>query len=86
MSAYNQMERRMAPLSKTSAGLILPYYTLDNHLDSQRRTVEVDLEKKNIKRAGEVLAEVRNELVIDNCSVTCEYVESSTIEPVAYEE
>lgn len=35
---------------------------------------------------GEVLAEVWNKLVIDNCLVTCEFVESSTIEPVAYEE
>ena len=73
----------MAPLSKALAGLILSYDTFGNHLDSQRRTVDVDLEKKNFKRVGEVLTEVWNELVIDNCSVTCEYMESSTIEPVA---
>ena len=57
-----------------------------NHLDSPRRTVGVDLEKNNSERAEKVLAEVWNELVIDNCSVTCEYVEKLPIKPVAYEE
>ena len=35
---------------------------------------------------GDALAKVWNEKVIDNCSVTFEYVESSTIKPVAYGE
>ena len=55
LSAYNQVERRMAPLSKALAGLLLPYETLGNHLDSQGRTIEVELEKRNFKKAGEVL-------------------------------
>ena len=72
--------------SKALAGLILPYDTFGNNLDSQRRTVDVDLKKKDFKRAGEVLAELWNQLVIDNCLVTCECVKSSTTEPVAYKE
>lgn len=53
ISAYNQVERRMPPLSKALAGLTLSYDSFGNHLRSQRRTVDVDLEKKNFKRAGE---------------------------------
>ena len=86
MSANNQVESRMTPLSKALAGLIFSQDTFGNQVDFQRRTVGVDLEKKNFKRTGDALAKVWNEQVIDNCSVTFEYVESSTINPVAYEE
>ena len=41
LSAYNQVERRMAPLSKALTGLLLPHNTFGNHLDSQRRTIDV---------------------------------------------
>ena len=86
LSAYNQVERRMAPLSKALAGLLLPYDTFGNHLDSQGRTIEVELEKCNFKKAGEVLGEVWNELLIGKFPVVCLYLENSTMEPVPYEE
>ena len=66
MSVYNQVERRMGPLTKDLAGFILPYDTFANHLDSQKRTVDEGLENRNFKRTGEVLAEAWNELVLDN--------------------
>ena len=34
LSAYNQVERRMATLSKALVGLLLPYNTFGNQLDS----------------------------------------------------
>ena len=71
LSAYNQVEKRMAPLSKVLAGLLLPYDTFGNHLDSQGRTIEVELEKRNFKETGEVLCEVWNELLIDEFPVVC---------------
>ena len=71
LSAYNQVERTMAPLSKALVGLLLPYDTFGNHLDSQGRTMEVELEKRNFKKAGEVLCEVWNELLIDKFPVVC---------------
>ena len=71
LSAYNQVEKRMAPLSKALAGLLLPYDTFGNHLDSQGRTIEVELEKRNFKETGEVLCEVWNELLIDEFPVVC---------------
>ena len=71
LSACNQVEKRMAPLSKALAGLLLPYDTFGNHLDSQGRTIEVELEKRNFKETGEVLCEVWNELLIDEFPVVC---------------
>ena len=46
MSAYNNVERRMAPLSKALEGVLLPHDTFGTHLDSQRRTADVEIENK----------------------------------------
>ena len=43
MSAYNNVERRMAPLSKALAGVLLTHDTFGIHLGSQRRTTDVEL-------------------------------------------
>ena len=58
-SAFNRVERRMAPLSRELAGLILPH---DHHLDEQGRTIDAELEKSNFRYAGETLAAVWNKL------------------------
>ena len=58
LSAYNQVERRMAPLSKALSGISLPHETFGTHLDSSRKTIETNLEKRNFKAAGEILAKV----------------------------
>lgn len=63
MSAYNPIERRMAPLSKALSGLVLPYDTFGSHLDSSKRTINAELERKNFKSAGEILAEIWSEMV-----------------------
>ena len=76
----------MAPLSKALAGLLLPYHTFGNHVDFQGRTIKVGLEKRNIKKAGEVLCKVWNELLIDKFPVVCQYLENSAMEPIPYEE
>ena len=57
-SAYNPVERRMAPLSRFLAGIILPYETFGSHLNSQGVTVDIAREQSNFKKAGETLAEV----------------------------
>ena len=64
----------------------LPYVTFGNHLDSQGRTIEVELEKRNFKKAGEVLGKAWKELLINKFPVVCQYLENSTMEPVPYEE
>jgi hypothetical protein len=72
-SAYNPVERRMAPLSRFLAGLILPHETFGCHLNSQGETVDEELEKRNFQQAGQALAEVWSEAVIDNYPVISEW-------------
>ena len=86
MSAYNYVERRMAPLSKTLAGVLLPHDTFRDHLDSDGKTRDQELERKNFQRAGEVLAEIWGQLVLDDHPVISEYVENQAIEPDDYNE
>lgn len=83
-SAYNPVERRMAPLSRFLAGIILPYETFGSHLNSQGLTIDTDREKSNFKKAGETLAEVWNEAVIDSFPVLAEWRGGIKAEEPAY--
>eukprot|EP00731_Ephydatia_muelleri_P001579 Em0001g1579a len=56
-SAFNRVERRMAPLSNELSGLILPHDKYGSHLNDQGLTIETDLEKKNFAFVGSTLAE-----------------------------
>ncbi|CAF0723360.1 unnamed protein product [Adineta steineri] len=51
-SAFNEVERRMAPLSHELSGLILPHDYYGNHLDESGRTTDPQLELQNFKRAN----------------------------------
>lgn len=57
-SAFNFVERRMAPLSKELAGVVLPHDHYGSHLDAGGKTVDPNLERLNFQKAGETLAEV----------------------------
>lgn len=85
-SAFNRVERRMAPLSKELAGLIIPHNHFGSHLDSQLRTTDLALEKQNFKYAGELLADVWSEMTIDGYSTVAEYIdpESSELDPESF--
>jgi len=48
-SAYNQVERRMAPLSKDTSGLVLPFDIHGSHLNRSNKTIDEELERKNFK-------------------------------------
>ena len=74
-SAFNRVERRMAPLSRELSGVILPHDSFGSHLDDRGRTVDTDLEKKIFRKAGEVLAELWSDVVIDGKAVVAEYIE-----------
>ncbi|CAF3364415.1 unnamed protein product [Rotaria socialis] len=74
-SAYNVVERRMAPLSHDLAGLILPHDHFGTHLNDSGVTVNSELERINFKKAGEVLAEVWCGSVIDEYPVVAEYID-----------
>lgn len=45
-SAFNRVERRMAPLSRELSGVILPHEYFGSHLNAQQETVDDALEKK----------------------------------------
>lgn len=55
----------------------MPCDHFGNHLDSKGKTVDSDLELKNFQKAGEILAEVWNELVINNYPVVAEFIAPS---------
>lgn len=74
-SAFNLVERRMAPLSRQMTGLVLPYDKWGNHLNSKGETIDDELERKNFRHAGETLAEVWSKLVLDKFEVFSEYVD-----------
>lgn len=76
-SASNPVERRMAPLSRDLCGVILPHDTYGSHLDGSGRTIDYDLEVKNFKKAGEVLAEIWSQRIIDGYEVEAEYISPS---------
>ncbi|CAF1081493.1 unnamed protein product [Rotaria sordida] len=73
-SAYNIVESRMAPLSHDLAGLILPYDHFGSHLSDSGVTINIDLEKLNFRKAGQILAETWNRTVIDGFPCFAEYI------------
>ncbi|CAF3108249.1 unnamed protein product [Rotaria sp. Silwood2] len=73
-SAYNIVERRMAPLSHDLAGLILPHDYFGTHLNESGVTINLELEKLNFRKAGQILAERWNKSVIDGFPCVAEYI------------
>jgi hypothetical protein len=74
-SAFNPIERRMAPLSKSLAGVILPIATYGTHLNKSGDTIDEELELKNFKEAAEVAAKYWNDLKYKGYDTTAVYVE-----------
>ncbi|XP_052132755.1 uncharacterized protein LOC127752143 [Frankliniella occidentalis] len=73
-SAYNRVERRMAPLSKELSGLVLPHDFFGSHLDASKKTTDTSLEQANFGAAATILGDVWSDLVIDGHPVVAEYV------------
>ena len=48
--------------------------------------MDLELEKQSFEKAGEVLAEVWNELMIDSFPVLCEYLEDVSMGTVPYDD
>ena len=80
-SAFNRVERRMAPLSKALSGLVLPHDKFRNHLDASGKTIDIELEKENFKFAGEALAEIWSEMVVDGYEVKAEFIPPEEVLP-----
>ena len=74
-AAFNIVERRLAALSQDLTGLVLPHDYFGTHLNAYGGTIDVEMEKENFKRTGEVLAEVWSMDMIDRHPVVAEYIE-----------
>ena len=72
-SVYNPVERRMAPLSKDTAGITLPFDSFVSHLGVANKTLDINLEFRNFDAAGKILAEIWSESIIDNHPVVASY-------------
>ncbi|CAF4336056.1 unnamed protein product [Rotaria sp. Silwood2] len=77
-TAFNMVERRLALLSHDLSGLVLPDNYFGTHLNISGLTIDAELEKMNLKKTGEVLAEVWNMNMIDRCQVVTEYIDPPT--------
>lgn len=73
-SAFNPVERRMAPLSHDICGVLLPHDYYGSHLDAQGRTTDEELEKTNFFHAAESLADIWSQTVIDGHKVDAKAV------------
>lgn len=73
-SAFNRVERRMAPLSQELCGLILDHEHYGSHLDARARTIDTDLERQNFEHAGKTLADIWSSVVIDGHTTKALYV------------
>ena len=73
-SAFNRVERRMAPLSKQLSGVVIPHSQFGSHLNGSGKTIDTDLEKKNFEYARNLLADLWNDLIIDKHPVYAKYI------------
>ena len=86
LSACNDVDKQMAPLSKASAGLVIPHDSCGSHLNPSGETIGPEPEKKNFKVAGKILSQIWRELVLDGKLVIVEYVESELLTTDKYDE
>ena len=56
-------------------GVVLPHDTYGSHLVNGK-TVDPELELKNVKAAGEILSELWSDMTIDNFEVKAEFIEN----------
>ena len=77
LSAYHFIERRMAPLSKELAGIVLPHDTFGSHLDGSDNTTDPEMELNNFRKAGKVLADIWSAAKIDDYPVSAAWVDPS---------
>ena len=62
-------------MSKDTSGIILPFDTYGTHIDASNKTIDDELEVRNFKAAGNVLADIWSESVIDEHPVVARYID-----------
>ena len=66
----------------TLTRLLLSHKTYGTHLDSSRKTIDSDMEKRNYEAAGKILAKIWEEVVLDEFPIVVEYLQQSTKDSV----
>lgn len=63
-SAYNRLERKMSPLivSSTLVGLLI-HDAYGTHLNSNGKSINEDLERKNFANSGDTLASIWSDMI-----------------------
>ncbi len=74
-SVFNIAQRRLSLISHDLSGLVLPHNFFGTHLNISGLTIDAELEKINLKRTGEILAEIWNMNMIDRHQVVAEYID-----------
>jgi len=74
-SVFNRVERKMAPLSRELAELILDHDHFGSHLDQAGRTTDLDLKKKIFCYAWNLLAQLWSAIVVDCYPTIAVYVD-----------
>lgn len=64
----------MAPLSRALVGLILDYAHFGSHLNSSKKTIDENLERRNFDWAQKKLAEVFSQVTVDGIKVVSEAI------------
>ncbi|GBP72732.1 hypothetical protein EVAR_75351_1 [Eumeta japonica] len=80
-SAFNRVERRMAPLSRELTGVVLPHDYFGTHLDSSGRTLDESL-KRIISKGRDILAEIWSAVCIDGHEVVAKYIDPNNTSSV----
>ena len=66
----------MAPLSKDTSGVILPFGISKILLNASNKIVNMEHKIKNFKVAGEILAGIWSELIIDGHPIKMAYIDT----------
>ena len=77
LSAFHFIERRMMPLSKELAGIVLRHDSFGNHLDENGKTIDDVKELQNSRKAGETLSEIWSKMTIDDFEVSAKSLDPS---------
>ena len=73
-SAFNRVERRVAPLSKELGCVLLDRKHFGAHLDDKGNTVGPQIELKSFEHNRKILGEIWSRMVIDDYPVIAEYI------------
>ena len=79
-SAFNTIERYMAPLSKAMVGTVLEHNHHGNHLDASKKTTDKELEIKNFFYGQQALSDLFNKVTIEGHNVTSEAIKPTSVQ------